>query len=197
MPTTPTTPLLLQAGQLPGNRANSAILGSILAAELKDDTAIASDGFIDRLFPKERAPFLIANPVFVALAKKGYWNPGTYSFQKMDYTEFGMAKWLNDIGKTMGDVYHCSSKRFWWHGARNLPPSGAPIIWKPDLVLLSRKYQETMVKNPQRIDWLRIRSFAEVTTESKMPPRMIDTINAKSYLSFILQFDRRFTTALS
>jgi hypothetical protein len=54
-----------------------------------------------------------------------------------------------------------------------------------------------MIKKPQRIDWLCICSFAEVKTEHRMLARIKDTINAKSYLSFILQFDRRFTTALS
>jgi hypothetical protein len=88
-------------------------------------------------------------------------------------------------------------KRRWWSGTCNRAPGGAPIVRKPDLVLLSDEYFESTVRDPQRIDWHRIRSFAEVTSENKWPPRMTPTINAKSYLSFILQFDRRFATALS
>jgi hypothetical protein len=190
-------PLFLQAGQLPGRRANSTILNSVLSMELKDDTIIASDTFIDRLFPTERALFPIDSILFKALAKKGFWNAQTLLLQGLEYSEVGMASWLNNVGKTMGEVYGCSLKRLWWHGTCNLPPSGAPINRKPDLVLLSREYHDTMTKDPQRVNWLRIRSLAEVTSEKRMPPRMAHTINAKSYLSFILQFDRRFATALS
>jgi hypothetical protein len=191
------TPLLLQAGQIPGKRAESTMLASVLATELKNDTTVGSDTFIARLFPKERAPFTINELIFKALAKKNLWNSNTQIFQGMDFTELGMGVWLNEIGKTMEEVYvDCYLKRLWWHGAHDLPPSGAPHNRKPDLVLLSREYYET-IEDLQRIDWCRIRSFAEVTWEKNMPPRMKDTINAKSFLSFILQFDRRFATALS
>jgi hypothetical protein len=97
----------------------------------------------------------------------------------------------------MGEVYGNSAKRYWWHGSCNLPPSGAPINQKPDLVLLGRDYFEILEVTLQCVDWLCIRSFAEVTTELRVPVRMIPTINAKSYLSFILQLDHRFATSLS
>jgi hypothetical protein len=193
----PSTPLLFQAGQVPGSRAHSTALASVHMIELKDDTIIASDSFIDRLFPKERMPFPIDPRIFKALAKKGLWSHGKSLFAGVEYTEYGMAKWLNDVGNTMGEVYGHSAKRYWWHGSCNLPPSGAPINRKPDLVLLGRDYFEFLEATLQRVDWLRIRSFAEVTTEPRVPARMIPTINAKSYLSFILQFDRRFATSLS
>jgi hypothetical protein len=110
-----------------------------------------------------------------------------------------MARWLNAIGKSMEEVYGCSLKRLWWHGTCNLPPSGASLIRKPDLVLLSHEYYDATSSKAkdQCIDWHRIRSFAEVTSEKLMPPRMEHTVNMKSYLLFILQFDRRFATALS
>ena len=108
-----------------------------------------------------------------------------------------MGAWLNKIGDSMVKIYGHPLKCVWWHGTRNLPPGGAPIIRKPDLVLLAENYHKAIKENPQRVDWRRIRSFAEVTTEKSMPPRMEPTINAKSFLSFLLQFDRRFATALS
>jgi hypothetical protein len=198
------TPLLLQAGQLPGKRVESTMLPSVLTTELKDDIIIASDTFIDRLFPKDRAPFTVNHKlIYKALEKKGFWDKQTYSFKGMVYSESGMAEWLNAIGKTMEEVSECSLKRLWWHGTCNLPPSGAPHIRKPDLVLLSHEYYNqcstinSKKKEDLRIDWLRIRSLGEVTSEKNMPPRMAHTVNAKSYLSFILQFDRRFATALS
>ena len=197
-PSTASTPLLVHTGQLPGNRPRSTVLGSAIAQELKNDTSLASDSFIDRLFPEKSAPFTIGNAVFKALAKAGYWNHTTNSFQKMGYTEQALGEWLNAVGTTMGTVHKRTPDRLWWHGTCNLPPSGAPDIpRKPDLVLLSRKHQEAMVAEPQRINWIRIRSFAEVTRSSRIPATMTPTINAKSYLLFLLQFDRRFVTALS
>ena len=194
----PSTPLLLQAGQIPGMRAGSTLLASVLAKELKNDIITGSDSFIDRLFPKERAPFAIDHLIFRALSGKKYWDSKKQVFEGMKFTESGMGDWLNKVGEAMGTVYGRTLKRLWWEGARNLPPSGAPHSRKPDLVLLNQEYYETMKNSQdQRVDWCRIRSFAEVTEEKRRPSRMEDTINAKSYLLFVLQFDRRFATALS
>jgi hypothetical protein len=195
-------PLLLQAGQLPGKRAESCIIASVLEKELKNNTCTsASDSFIDRLFPKDRAPFIITgerdDSIFNALAKKGFWNLKTQVFEKVRYSESGMGGWLNAVGSIMEKASGCSLKRLWWHGTCNLPPSGAPLKRKPDLVLLSKEYHEATKKNPQRVDWRRIRSFSEVTSETRMPTRMGATINAKLYLMFMVQFDRRFAIALS
>jgi hypothetical protein len=151
-------PLLLQAGQIPGKRAGHTTIAHVLAKELNNNATTASDSFIDRLFPKDRAPFTIDGksngPIFKALAKAGFWNLKTQVFENMAYTESGMGDWLNKIGATMQEASGCSLRR-------------------------------------------RIRSFSEVTSEIRMPKRMEHTINAKSYLSFMLQFDRRFATALS
>ena len=133
----------------------------------------------------------------MALAKAGCWDINKQVFQKVGYTESGMGDWLNNIGTTMKNVSKCTLKRLWWHGSCNLPPSGAHLKQKPDLVLLSQEYYASIKENPQRIDWRRIRSFGEVTLEKRKPRRMWKTINAKSFLSFIVQFDRRFATALS
>src|SRR5882757_7088537 len=76
----PSTPLLFQAGQVPGSRAHSTALASVHMIELKDDTIIASDSFIDRLFPKEHMPFPIDPRIFKALAKKGLWSHGKSLF---------------------------------------------------------------------------------------------------------------------
>jgi hypothetical protein len=73
----------------------------------------------------------------------------------------------------------------------------ATINRKPDLVLLGHEYFKILEKMTQHVNWLHIRSFTEVTMELRVPARMIPTINAKSYLSFILQFDCCFATSLS
>jgi hypothetical protein len=193
----PVMPLFFQAGQVPGNCAHSTTLTSVLMKELKNNTAITSDSFIDRIFPKEHLSFEIDSLVFEALANKGNWSSSEYLFKGMVYTELGMVDWLNSVGETLGQVYGHSIKHCWWHGTCNLPPSGAPINRKPDLVLLSHKYYTSMKNNPQCVDWLHICSFAEVMTEMRVPLRMSSIINVESYLSFILQFDQHFATALS
>jgi hypothetical protein len=112
----------------------------------------------------------------------------------MQYSESGTGKWLNEVGECMEDVYKLPLKRLWSHTACNLPPSGAPLKRKPDLVLLTKEYHKATMEH---IDWRHIRSFAEVTCEKRRPPRMGHTVNAKSYLLFILQFDQCFAIALS
>jgi hypothetical protein len=193
--------LLRQPGQLPGSRVTSAMLGSVLATELKDDIVEASDHFIERLFPNSRAPFNLDQNFFGELAKAGYWDSKHCFFTGMVYTEIGMAKWLNGIGRVMARVYGASdalrSRRCWSHRSCNLPPTGAHIRRKPDLVLIDSRDHQRFSKATQRMDWLHIRSFAEVTSQRTPPPRMIDAINGKSYLLFVLQHDRRFVPALS
>jgi hypothetical protein len=49
-------------------------------------------------------PFPIDPCIFKALAKKGLWSHGKSLFAGMEYTEYGMVKWLNDVGNTMGKV---------------------------------------------------------------------------------------------
>jgi hypothetical protein len=70
-------PLLFQAGQIPGMRATSTMLNMVFTTELKNDIIIAPDLFIDRLFPKDRAPFIIESNgnLFKTLAKKGFGTP--------------------------------------------------------------------------------------------------------------------------
>jgi hypothetical protein len=64
-------------------------------------------------------PFWIDPGVFKALTKKGLWSHSKSLFTEMEYTEFGMAKWLNRVGVVMGGVYGRSAKRYWWHGSCN------------------------------------------------------------------------------
>ena len=211
-PATPASPsvssplLLQQPGQIPGTRVHSTLLGSALAVELKDDIVEASDPFIERLFPTERLPFSIDRCTLTVLANAGYWDRKGNCFKGMSYTEEGMAEWLNNVGNTMAGMGHgvLRNSRQWWHGTCNLPPSGdADFKRKPDLVLLDKEMHQHVKQislqsdAPQRINWLHIRSFAEVTQQKSYPSRFPGTINAKSYLQFILQFDRRFVPALS
>ena len=197
--TTPSiaSPLLLQPGQLPGSRVHSSQLASALSRELGPDVVTASDHFIERLFPAERLPFPVDRRVFRALAKAKYWDHSLNSFQQLEYTEEGMQKWLNKVGNIIGNAHNKTVMRSWWHGTCNLPPGGAPMNRKPDIVLISHDYYESLLNSPRRVNWLHIRSFAEVTTEARSPSRMVHTINAKSYLLFVVQFDRRFVPALS
>lgn len=210
-PASPTvsSPLLLQRGQIPGTRVHSSLLGCALALELKDDVVYASESFIERLFPTERQPFSIDNRSFDALAMAGCWDRKDNCFKGMAFTEDGMAKWLNIVGNTIAQLYPGTPiLRQWWSGTCNIAPEGAHISRKPDIVLLDKAMHQSLLeeaarqllqfgKVSQRINWLHIRSFAEVTAQRYTPPRIPETINAKSYLKFILQYDRRFVLALT
>ena len=162
--------------------------GHTVTQALRNDTCLASSEFLDRLFPEKSAPIPITNAVFMALARAGYWDPSARSFKKMENNRLAMGEWLNGVGKTMGDVYNRTPDRLWYLGCFDVPPV------HPGLVLLSREVVATV---PRLIDWVRIRSFAEVTSSLETPTEMILTINGRSYYLFLCQFDRRFATALS
>jgi hypothetical protein len=191
------TPLLQQEGQVPGSRVHSALMGSYLTTVLQNNTTSGTDAFIERLFPDKRLPFPIGERTFSALTTAGCWNLSRNTFKGPEYTEKGLANWLNLVGNAMVGVHGrtLDNNRQWWHGTHSRPPTGAYANRKPDLVLVD-KVLHTSLGREKHVDWLHIRSFAEVTQESSTPNRIPSTINAKSYLQFTVQHDRRFTTAL-
>jgi hypothetical protein len=197
-PTMASTPLLQQLGQTPGNRVHSTLIGSHLATELQGNIARATDAFIERLFPEERLPFSIDDRTFKALATANCWDLSGNTFTGQAYTESGLANWLNRVGNVMAgvDSQTLDNDRQWWHGSHQRPPTGAYANRKPDLVLLDRGIHQSLAGQSGHVDWLHIRSFAEVTQELSTPSRIPSTINAKSYLQFSVQHDRRFTIAL-
>jgi hypothetical protein len=91
----------------------------------------------------------------------------------MGYSEDEMAEWLNNVGNTMAGVFHSilPNSHQWWYGTHNLSPEGAHLIRKPDLVLLDmKKYQSLQPDDTiQCINWLHIRSIAEVTRQKSFP----------------------------
>jgi len=108
-----------------------------------------------------------------------------------------MADWLNQITTILGEISKCEPLRLWSDRSCDTPPIGSPIKRKPGLILLDKKYYNELQDPNKQTDWAFIRSFAEVTRSPEASKQMTDTINAKSYLLFLCQHDRRFTLALS
>ena len=96
----------------------------------------------------------------------------------------------------MGSVHGISSTRIWSQRSKNTPLVGSNILRKPDLILIDKSYDAHLRTNYDiDADWFFIKAIAEVTAEKRTPLRMIDTINAKSYLMFQCQVNRRFVVA--
>jgi len=196
------TGLRMQHGQIPGSIHSSAQLAPAIAAELKGNVIEASIPFIERLFPEIRAPFRIDKKVFAQLDNQALFDRSKNSFIfPSDCKEATLCQWLNNIGQAMAEVSGIPLKRRWWYGTASLPPGGSDYAYRPDLVLLDQAYYDTLSASPlnskPRVNWLLVRSFAEVTGEKSVPQRMGPTINAKSYVMSTYQFDRRFVLALS
>lgn len=96
----------------------------------------------------------------------------------------------------MGIARGTPSTRMWSHRSKNTPPD-SNIPRKPDLILIDKSYDAHFRSYDIDSDWCFIRAIAEVTSEKRTPSCMTDTINAKSYLMFQCQVNRRFVVALS
>lgn len=198
----PTPPhLRMQFGLLPDVVPSSAQLAPVIAAELKNNTIEAGPEFLNLLFPESRAPFKLEGKVFSKLAAKSLFNIHENRFLLPEsFKEPVLGQWMNDIGEVLSETYHVPLLRRWWHGTNFLPPTGSDYLLKPDLVLLDASYHDRISNKKAgdtRINWLLVRSFAEVTSEKTVPSRMPATIDAKSYILLSYQFDRRFVPALS
>lgn len=199
----PTMPHLhIQSGFVPGSvPPSSTQLAPALVAELKNNTVTVGLEILDLIFPPNRAPFTIDSKIFSRLKNQSIIVPRTNSFAPLsDFKESTMAKWLNDIGTALGEAYGVPVKQYWCHRSSSLSPGGSHLNLKPDLVLLDKEYYDTLSQledKGTRVNWLLVRSFAEVTAEKTEPQRMPATVDAKSYILLTYQFNRRFSVALS
>jgi hypothetical protein len=117
------------------------------------------------------------------------------------YAEQDLADWLNLLSYIMGSIRGTQSTCIWSHRSKNRSPVGSNIPRKPDLVPVNKSYDQLLTTNYDRdLDWCFIKAIAEVSAEKKMPSRMINTINAKSYLMLQwlqCQVNCRFVISLS
>lgn len=194
----------MYSAQLPHHSITPELLGVALEKELAPTLVPADDDFIDLMFPHSRSPITEPdNDVVLSLSqtigqRPALWDDKSHVLTLPAFTEKGIAAWLNHIGEYLEQLVGHKPLRRWSHRNCDTPPVGACIKRKPDVILLDDELHTELEKNPSKpTDWCFIRSFAEVTKSPDPSRRLIDTVNAKTYLSFLCQPNRRFAIALS
>ena len=197
----------MYSAQIPNQAFPQNQLVPALVRELKHNTIPADDYFINHLFPAKLMPHGMQDEAIMAELSKEHdgkpsiWNEEEQCFRDTLYSlkEEQLANWLNNVGNTLGDAFGHSPLRLWSHISCDTPPVGASayISRKPDLILLDKDYHNVLSNPNEKVDWAFIRAIAEVTRSKSVSQWVIDTINAKTYLMFLCQYNRRFVVALS
>ena len=172
----------------------------LLKKELSSDRNISQTStFVDLLFPSSRLPFPVNDTTLENLAKQDIWSmeDARFILPFQNYKESSIGLWLNVVGRLIGIPHGKKRIRLWHSGTCNRSPEGSEHLAKPDLVLLDRDEANKLEMSGERPHWQKIRSFAEVTSQSPLPKRVLDTVDRKSYLLFLMQDNRRFVAALS
>jgi hypothetical protein len=195
----------MYSGQIPNQSFPANRLVTALGRELQSNTIEADDYFINHLFPASLLPSGMGDQAMLEELSKPHegkpsiWNEKEECFRVTPsaLNEKHLAAWLNSIGTTLGKAFNYEPLRLWTHISCDEAPLGSNIKRKPDLILLDKKYYDTMSKSIEKVDWAFIRAIAEVTSTDKMTQRIIDTVNTKAYLMYLCQYNRRFVVALS
>jgi hypothetical protein len=179
-------------------------VNNALRKHLAGNTLDTNTSFIEQLLPHERLPFPINQDTLRKLSAstgrdKPIWNEARCCFSQLpkDFGEGAICDWLNSIGTTLGSTYGRQCERLWWSGSCGTPltPSTQRT---PDLILLDRSYYNRILqREPHRAEWAFVKALVEVHQTPNVPVRLIDTIGAKSYLTFFCQPHRRFAISLS
>jgi hypothetical protein len=112
-------------------------------------------------------------------------------------TELAISNWLNEIGEALEHFTGCTLRRVWSPRNCDKSPDGCNIKRKPDIILVDKGYLGKISSVNAPSDWNFIQALCEVTSQAKTSTRIIDTINAKSFVLFATQHNRRFVVALS
>ncbi len=95
----------------------------------------------------------------------------------------------------MGLIYGRQCKWLWWSGRYRVPLVGSSIHWAPNLILLDRSYYHKSSETDfPGIKWAFIKALAEVDYSNT---QLAETVNGKSYMTFLHQPYRHFTILLS
>jgi len=97
----------------------------------------------------------------------------------------------------MGLIYGRQCERVWWSGRCRAPRVGSSTHQAPDLVLLDGTYYNKSSETgfpTSRVEWAFVKALAEVHHSNA---QLTETVNGKSYLTFLCQPHRRFTISLS
>jgi hypothetical protein len=179
-----------------GDHTRPGALVEPLAKQLDGNIITTTHAFIYRLFPTTSSPFPVDDHFFEELTNNGVWNKELNRFQSppTSFTEEDVGIWLNWLGDAMGMVYSRPCDRRWHCGVQPWHPS---LNRYPNLVLLDTIHYQGIVNSPGVLDWRFVRTIGEVTPQKRLPEEAYNSINAKSYLMFLYQSNRRFVPALS
>jgi hypothetical protein len=199
----------MYSAQLPGHSTPGTELNDGLRQELKNHIINTDVNFITSyLFPPSRSPFPVDDNLFTKLStsytsngeqKPAIWNCRDYQPQRfpLKYTESAIASWLNEIGEALAHFTGCKLRRLWSHRNCDKAPDGCNIKRKPDIILVNKDYLTKLSSTNAHSDWNFIQALCEVTSQVQTSSRILDTINAKSFVMFATQHNRRFVVALS
>ena len=200
----------MYSAQLPGHSTPGTELNSCLRQELNKHIIDTDTNFITSyLFPPSRLPFPIDDSLLMNIStsyvtseniqKPAIWNCRLYQPRQFpsQYTETAIADWLNEIGEALAHFSRRELRRVWSHRNCDKAPDGCNIKRKPDIILVNKDYLAKLSSANAPSDWNFIQALCEVTSQLKTSSRIIDTINAKSFIMFATQHNRRFVIALS
>ena len=202
----------MYSAQLPGHSTPGTELNNCLRQELEGHIINTDTDFITSyLFPLSRSPFPIDDNLLTNIStsyvtsegkfRPPVWNSHLYQPRRFphQYTETAIANWLNEIGDALAHFTGSGSKlrRVWSHRNCDKAPDGCNIKRKPDIILVNKDYLAKLSSANAPSDWNFIQALCEVTSQEKTSSRIIDTINAKSFIMFATQHNRRFVVALS
>lgn len=195
----------IYSAQIPNQSFPADRLPKALERELK--VLQADDYFVNSLFPESLLPSGMNDEKIIAALSKStgdmppIWDEKELRFLVAPLAESNLTDWLNSIGNALELAFGHQLLRLWTYRSCDTPPVGASstVQRKPDLILLDKTYHKEMEKQNSNIqtDWAFIRAIAETTRSETMSKRSIDSINAKAYLMFLCQYNRRFVVALS
>jgi protein kinase-like protein len=198
----------MYSSHFPGYQILGNHINALLRKELRNRVIDTTTDFILQIFTDARKPFAINDNFYKTLSQTRVdihgkpcpplWDQQNRTLRPPAYTESDLTDWLNRLSEVMGTAYGLTSTRIWSYRCKDTPLVGSSIQRKPDVILIDKSY-ESLLKSSYDLDtdWSFIRAFSEVTSEQRTPARMIDSINAKSYLIFQCQVNRRFVVGLS
>jgi len=200
----------MYSAQLPGHGTPGTELNNCLRQELQKHIINTDTNFITSyLFPPSRSPFPIDDELLTKIStsyvtsegelRHPIWNCHLYRPRQFpsQYTETAIANWLNEIGDALAHFTGSKLRRVWSHRNCDKAPDGCNIKRKPDIILVNKDYLAKLSSANAPSDWNFIQALCEVTSQDKTSSRIIDTINAKSFIMFATQHNRRFVVALS
>jgi hypothetical protein len=200
----------MYSAQLPGHNTPGPELNAGLRQELDGHIINTDTNFITSfLFPASRSPFPIDDALFTKISMSyltdegktipAIWNCFQYKPRRFpaSYTEIAVSQWLNEIGMALQHSTGSKLRRLWSQRNCDKAPDGCNIKRKPDIILVNKDYLESLSAADAPSDWNFIQAVCEVTSQDKTSTRILDTINAKSFILFATQHNRRFVVALS